>query len=69
MLTQSETRATAKAFYEGILAQRNVGHLAFLLNMSGHKELMSELFIVRGFKELLAAALPSDQHNLGHLGK
>ncbi len=68
MLSQSQTRQTAKAFYEGACAQRNVSHLACILNVRGNPALMAELFTVRGFRDLLAAALPPEQHNLGFLG-
>ncbi len=67
MYSQAQTRQLAKSFYEGILANQNVGHLACLLNLKGDKGLMAELFTVRGFKDLLAAALPPEQRGMGHL--
>jgi len=69
MLSQTQTRQIAKSFYEGILAQRNVGALACALNLSGEECLVTELFTVRGFKDLLSAALPPEQRDIGHLGR
>ncbi len=69
MFNANETRKLAKSFYDGILAQDNVGHLACLLNLKGDASFMAELFNVRGFRDLLAASLPPAQRDLGHLAK
>jgi hypothetical protein len=68
MLNSTRTKAIAKSFYEGAVAGRNVGMEACLLNLQGDKGFINELFSVRGFKDLLAAALPPSQRTLGHLG-
>ncbi len=67
MYSQAQTRQLVKAFYEGACAQKNVSDIACLINVNGDIAFMTELFTVRGFKDLLAAALPPEQHNIGHL--
>ncbi len=66
-MTPAQTRTTARDFYNGIVKLENVGHLACLLNLKGDKDLMAELFTVKGFRELLAAALPPEQRKMGYL--
>lgn len=69
MLNANETRKTVKTWYEGILAQENVGHLSFIINMHGDSEFMDKLFTVQGFRELLSASLPPEQRTIGHLAR
>ncbi len=67
-MTRSETALYAKKFVEGAKAGENVGFEACLLNVSGDPELMMELFKI-GFRECLLAALPPNQHGIGHVSK
>jgi FMN phosphatase YigB (HAD superfamily) len=67
MLNATRTQSIAKSFYNRVLASENAGMEACLLNLQGDKAFMNKLFAVRGFKELLAAALPPSQRTLGHL--
>jgi hypothetical protein len=67
MLNATRTQSIAKSFYQRAVAGENAGMEACLLNLQGDKAFMNKLFAVRGFKELLAAALPPSQRTLGHL--
>lgn len=69
MLSMSQTAILVQSFIEGAKRGENVGGTACLLNLQGHADLMTQLFTVRGFKDLLKTALPESQHGLGHLSQ
>lgn len=69
MLNAQQTKNLARSFYDAAAAGQNSSHFACILNLKGDTEFMAKLFEVRGFRELLAAALPPEQRQMGHLGK
>ncbi len=67
MLNKKQTQELTRKFYENAASGRNAGFEACLLNTQGDLEFMKELFTVRGFRDLLKAALPENQHEIGAL--
>lgn len=66
-MNKSQTIEVLKSFISGAQTGQNVGALAAMINLTGDWEIMREVIEVKGFRDLLKAALPDSQHKIGWL--